>query len=594
MMLPFVSERALGWQDLLPTLVLDKLPLYENIDFLSLQQRASLAVDQFLKYPKSNLLILKADDQAEYAPLLESYIESKYRKNTDAIVGVKYIVEQGDSFSFPSIYVIPAESKEDNFVAKKTVATALYFDQNQLFGSIRIHPSSKELQLNPGLVHQLNQGVLILGAGELLNQFEIWARLKQLLKTGLFDWYSLHPLKTLPCEIPSYKLDLKIIILGTRSELAALEELDETLYHTAHYGEIESFFNLETQENQTLWANYIQNIATECQCSLDLDGLNKLYQLLVRESEDRNTVSISPLRLKEILISTALLVNKPQLTDKDFEIYLQNKLLQHGFLREQTYSDILQEQVYVATEGEMVGQINGLSVIEYSGTPLSFGEPSRISCTVQFGEGEVIDVERKNELAGNIHSKGTMISETCLASILELPAQLPFSASIVFEQSYAEIDGDSASLASFCVLLSALSNLPLSQSIAITGAIDQFGLVHSVGGVNDKIEGFFTICERRGLTGKQGVIIPATVIQQISLSENVISAVKNKQFFIWTVEDVFQTCEILFNRSLVEEENRDYKEDEIPLSRLINQRIDSRTERQQSNNFWDFLFKKRE
>ena len=197
---------------------------------------------------------------------------------------------------------------------------------------------------------------------------------------------------------------------------------------------------------------------------------------------------------------------------------------QFGFLREQTYDGILQEQIYVATEGEMVGQINGLSIIEYPGTPLSFGEPSRISCIVQFGDGEIVDVERKNELAGNIHSKGIMIAEACLANVLELPSQLPFSASLVFEQSYGEIDGDSASLASFCVLLSALSSLPLPQSIAITGAIDQFGLVHAVGGVNDKIEGFFTICQRRGLTGKQGVMIPSAVLNQLSLSEAVVSA----------------------------------------------------------------------
>ncbi len=164
-------------------------------------------------------------------------------------------------------------------------------------------------------------------------------------------------------------------------------------------------------------------------------------------------------------------------------------------------------------------------MIEYPGTPVCFGEPSRISCLVQFGDGEVVDVERKNELAGNLHGKGMMISEACLASILELPSQLPFSASLVFEQSYGEIDGDSASLAIFSVLVSALSDLPLPQNIAITGTIDQFGLVHAVGGVNDKIEGFFTICQRRGLTGKQGVVIPATTIQQLSLSDEVVEAV---------------------------------------------------------------------
>ena len=226
-------------------------------------------------------------------------------------------------------------------------------------------------------------------------------------------------------------------------------------------------------------------------------------------------------------------------------------------------------------------------MIEYPGTPVCFGEPSRISCIVQFGEGEVIDVERKNELAGNIHGKGMMIAQACLSNILDLPSQLPFSASLVFEQSYGEIDGDSASLAIFCVLASALADLPLPQNIAITGSIDQFGLVHSVGGVNDKIEGFFTICQRRGLTGKQGVIIPMTTIQQLSLSDEVKSAVKNGEFFIYPVEDIYQACELLFNRDLLDE-NKDYTEKTEPLSRLIQRRIEGRADSERKG-FWNFF-----
>ena len=146
-------------------------------------------------------------------------------------------------------------------------------------------------------------------------------------------------------------------------------------------------------------------------------------------------------------------------------------------------------------------------------------------------------------------------------------------------------------MASFCVLLSALSSLPLPQSIAITGAIDQFGLVHAVGGVNDKIEGFFTICQRRGLTGKQGVMIPSAVLNQLSLSEAVVSAVKNQEFFIYPVETVDQACEILLQRDLVEQENKTYDFDTLPLSRLIHQRIDQYSE-QQSHKFglWDMFF----
>ena len=583
------SYNTLPWQELRPTLSVTEIPSHSQ-DFFALQPRAEKAIRYFIKNSHRTLLVLKADDQAEYAPLLEQLIQSE--KPEPELYGVQYVIEQGDSFSFPRISAEPVQSYNDNFAAQKSVATALYFDQFQLFGSVKIHATSHDIQLNPGLVHQVNSGVLIVTAGALLAQFDLWQRLKHILTTGVFNWYSAHPFKTLPCDIPSYPLQLKVIVLGNRTELATLEELEEELYHLADYAEIESYCRVANAEQQQQWMGYVQSVAQQHQLPmLELSGFNKLYQLLVRDSENRDLINISPLMLKNILTETALLTQSTSLSAVDFERYFLHKAEQFGFLREQTYDSILQEQIYVATEGEMVGQINGLSVIEYPGTPLVFGEPSRISCIVQYGDGEVVDVERKTELAGNIHSKGILIAEACLANILELPSQLPFSASLVFEQSYGEIDGDSASLAGFCVLVSALSDLPLPQSIAITGAIDQFGLVHSVGGINEKIEGFFTICQRRGLTGKQGVIIPSAVVNQLSLSETVISAVKNQEFFIYPVEAVDQACEILLQRDLVEQESKTYTVDTMPLSRLINQRINQYADRQSHRyGFWDFLF----
>ena len=586
------SYNTLPWQELRPTLSVTEIPSHSQ-DFFALQPRAEKAIRYFIKNSHRTLLVLKADDQAEYAPLLEQLIQSE--KPEPELYGVQYVIEQGDSFSFPRISAEPVQSYNDNFAAQKSVATALYFDQFQLFGSVKIHATSHDIQLNPGLVHQVNSGVLIVTAGALLAQFDLWQRLKHILTTGVFNWYSAHPFKTLPCDIPSYPLQLKVIVLGNRTELATLEELEEELYHLADYAEIESYCRVANAEQQQQWMGYVQAVAQQHQLPmLDLSGFNKLYQLLVRDSENRDLINISPLMLKNMLTETALFSQSTSLSAVDFERYFLHKTEQFGFLREQTYDSILQEQIYVATEGEMVGQINGLSVIEYPGTPLVFGEPSRISCIVQYGDGEVVDVERKTELAGNIHSKGILIAEACLANILELPSQLPFSASLVFEQSYGEIDGDSASLAGFCVLVSALSDLPLPQSIAITGAIDQFGLVHSVGGVNEKIEGFFTICQRRGLTGKQGVIIPSAVVNQLSLSEAVISAVKNQTFFIYPVEAVDQACEILLQRDLVEQEDKNYTAETLPLARLINQRINQYADRQSPREgFWDLLFSRK-
>lgn len=586
-----LSEQLISWQNLLPMLQLDNDFLdasLSEIDFFTLQPRAKSAVDLFLKNPQRSLLVLKADDQAEYATLLQEYIEQKLPVS-ETISGVQYIIEQGDSFSFPQISLAQAASMEDNFAGKQKVASALFFDQSQLFGSVVIHPSSHDIQLNSGLVHQVNNGVLILSAGALLEQFEIWHRLKHLLLTGIFSWYSLNPLKTLPCTIPNYPLNLKVIILGNRSELATLGELEEELYHFADYAEIESYFSLNDAQAHQKWASYVHTLAKKQGIELSIEGINALYQLFVRESEDRYLISISPLKLKGILFETQILSQRKHLSAVDFQLFFQQKEQQYCFLREQAYKGILQEQIFIATDGEMIGQINGLSVIEYLGTPVSFGEPSRISCIVQFGDGEVIDIERKSDLAGNIHGKSIMIAETCLAGILDLPSQLPFSASIAFEQSYGDIDGDSASLAVFCSLLSALADLPLPQNIAVTGSIDQFGLVHSVGGVNDKIEGFFEVCQRRRLTGKQGVIIPSAVLNQLSLSGKVIEAVQQEKFFIWAVDDIFQTTEILFKRYLVSEQDAGLEKN-LPLVDVIRQRLEERSEQQHKGRFWNFFF----
>ena len=581
----FFPQQALDWQALQPDLAITEFPS-ETVDFWSLQPNAKQALSVFLRHPSRFLLILKADEQAEYASLLESFTKLHHHRE-QSVFGVNYVVEQGDAFSFPRVYTEMAHSLDDNFATLGEVVNALYCDQFQLFGSLRVHPSSHDIQLNPGLVHRANGGVLILSAAMLLSQFDLWLRLKHILQTQTFDWYSAHPFKHLPCDVPSYKLNLKVIVLGNRTELATLGELEESLYSFADYAEIESYISVAEVESQKMWAGYVNKIAQTLNVEMNFSALNKLYKLLVRESEDRFLINISPLKLKEMLQDVVTLTGNSILSADDFEAVFQRKSIQYGFLKEQTYADILNEQVYVETQGEIVGQINGLSVIEYPGTPVSFGEPSRISCIVQFGEGEVIDVERKNELAGNIHSKGMMIAQACLSNILDLPSQLPFSASLVFEQSYGEIDGDSASLAIFCVLVSALSDLPLPQNIAITGSIDQFGLVHSVGGVNDKIEGFFTICQRRGLTGRQGVIIPMTTIQQLSLSDEVKSAVKNNEFFIYPVEDIYQACEYLFERDLLDE-NKEYSEKTMPISSLIQRRIENRLD-SEKKGFWDFF-----
>ncbi|MGL5043877.1 MAG: S16 family serine protease, partial [Plesiomonas sp.] len=213
--------------------------------------------------------------------------------------------------------------------------------------------------------------------------------------------------------------------------------------------------------------------------------------------------------------------------------------------------------------------------------PFAFGEPSRISCVVHLGDGDISDVERKVELGGNIHAKGMMIMQAYLASELALEQQLPFSASLVFEQSYGEVDGDSASLAELCALVSALSLQPVSQSIAITGAVDQFGRVQPVGGINEKIEGFFAVCENRGLTGEQGIILPASNLRHLCLSDDVVEAVKDGTFHVYAVEHASEALSLLTGLPFDSDDEK-----QPSLLGLIEQRIEQLNQTEQQTTPW--------
>ncbi len=203
-------------------------------------------------------------------------------------------------------------------------------------------------------------------------------------------------------------------------------------------------------------------------------------------------------------------------------------------------------QLLIATEGMIVGQINGLSVMQTAGSEYEFGEPVRITAAMRAGgEGDVIDIERKAELAGQIHAKAMMIINGYLNKEFGARAPLPVSASLVFEQSYSAVDGDSASLTGLCAVISCLSGVPIRQDLAVTGAVDQLGDVQPVGGVNEKIEGFFKVCRLHGLTGTQGVIIPQSCVQQLVLRPCVVNAVKEGRFHIYTVSSVAQAVKIL-------------------------------------------------
>lgn len=472
------------------------------------------------------------------------------------------------------------------YFAQQQIITQLHteFDRHSLFGYAVYLTQENRTETVSGILQGLNGEVLILNLRALLADISQWDKLKQAL---FFKQYQLEMINPSPAVLPQVGTNFKLVLVGSRDDIAALYQYDDNLYQFAHYAEIDAYLSLD-EENLPQWGGYVQHVAkTTLNRTFSAKALNQFFQHYVRESESQQLISISPTLLKKHLLGLAGFYPNAHEFD-DIQAYFEATESHSAVLNRYVLQDILSEQQYIETEGEEVGQINGLSVVEFDGVPYPFGEPIRISCNVQYGDGEIHDIERKVELGGNIHSKGILIAQSCLGNLLELPTQLPFSATLAFEQSYGEIDGDSSALAIFCVLMSALSKLPLPQSLAVTGSIDQFGNVLSVGGVNQKIEGFFNLCQARGLDGKQGVIIPSACLPHLSLKPAVVDAVKAGEFRIWAVNDVFEALEILLDTPFFDEDLPPNSE-KTALFSLVHQHIERHPET--SGGMWQKICK---
>ncbi|EIV3800719.1 TPA: Lon protease family protein [Klebsiella aerogenes] len=503
-----------------------------------LQPRLFYALEQLLITPAiSSFMLVKAPEEPEYLHWVAEAARS-LQQSTTALCGVRYQVNGGN------VTMSPAQSAEDNFASNCPVESADWIEAEQLFGCVR--QFNGEISLQPGLVHRANGGVLLLSLRALLTQPLLWMRLKNMVTRQRFDWLSIDESRPLPVSIPSMPLNLRIILIGERDALADFQEMEPELASQAIYSEYEDNLQIADADTLKLWCQWVWQHARQ----LSLPGpAAEAWPLLieegVRDTGDQETLPLSPLWIGRQLREAAAFCEGELISGAEMQTMLERREWREGYLAERMRDEILLDQIMIDTEGECIGQINALSVIEFPGHPRAFGEPSRISCVVHIGDGEFIDVERKAELGGNIHAKGMMIMQAFIMSELELEQQLPFSASLTFEQSYSEVDGDSASMAELCALISALANVPINQSIAITGSVDQFGRVQPVGGLNEKIEGFFTICQQRGLTGKQGVIIPSANVRHLSLAAELRQAVADEQFFIWAIDDVTEALPLL-------------------------------------------------
>ncbi|MBQ8691606.1 MAG: AAA family ATPase, partial [Synergistaceae bacterium] len=279
----------------------------------------------------------------------------------------------------------------------------------------------------------------------------------------------------------------------------------------------------------------------------DASALSEVIEWAGREAEDQDLLDIKLGKLRELLIEAgawAKLKGKNKfVTREHVKKAIEQKIYRSALYQEKLTQAFKNKVLRIDTHGSAVGQINGLSIIEMS--DYRFGHPSRITANVFMGQEGVVNIEREVKMTGPIHNKGIMILSSYLGRKYAQDMPLALSARITFEQNYGGIEGDSASSTELYCILSALADLPLSQEIAVTGSVDQFGNVQAIGGVNEKIEGFFECCKINGLTGSQGVMIPAVNARNLMLNDEVIDAVRAKKFNIWTVDNIDEGIELL-------------------------------------------------
>lgn len=405
--------------------------------------------------------------------------------------------------------------------------------------------------IRAGALHRANGGFLVLDASKLLSQPFAWEGLKRALKSGRLRIESLSELigvtGSVQLEPEPMPLALKVILIGERLIYYLLGRYDPEFAALFRINADMESEVARTADNTAAYARLIATLARRAGLPpLSAPAIARLIEHAARLAGDAERLSTQTQPIDDRLREAAhfaTAAGAPCIEREHVDAALDAHRRRHERIRLHYQQEILRGQWLVDTAGSHVGQVNGLAVVPLGDD--SFAHPVRITATVRVGEGEVIDIEREVKLGGPIHSKGVLILSSFMAARFGWTMPLSLKASLVFEQSYGGVEGDSASLAELTALLSALSGVPIRQALAVTGSVNQFGVVQPVGGINDKIEGFFDICAARGLSGEQGVLIPRPNVCHLMLRQEVVDAVRAGRFNVWAVADVDEALELL-------------------------------------------------
>ena len=523
-------------------------------------QRVKALNQEITRLTVEQLIAWMENSYSDYPQIMEYLREVKENaiKNADAFLPAEgtreadNIASRVAEFHAYSINVIVDSSDSEG--------PAIVFEDNPSYQSLigRVEHVSQMGTLitdftliKPGALHRANGGFLVLDAHKLLTHGFAWEGLKQALKSRELIIQSLEQMlslaNTVSLEPEAIPVDVKVILTGEPRLYHLLRTYD---HEFDQLFKVSADFARSTRRDADSIQQYARKIAA-LQRALDARPLDKasvgrVIEEASRTADDGERLSLRLDDMRDLLSEADYWAgkgNRKVIELDDIELTIAKR--RH---RQDQYRELLQEQVLrgirlIDTEGARVAQVNALSVLETAG--YRFGQASRITATARLGRSRIVDIEREAKLGGEIHSKGVMILSSYLADRYAANQPLPLAASLAFEQSYGMIDGDSASAAELCALLSAIGEIPLQQSLAVTGSINQFGEIQAVGGVNEKIEGFFELCDARGLSGEQGVIIPAANQAHLMLHKDVRAAVKKGAFNIYPVERVEDVMQLL-------------------------------------------------
>lgn len=405
--------------------------------------------------------------------------------------------------------------------------------------------------IKPGALHRANGGFLVMDARRILTEPFAWDALKRCLKsreitiTSMADRLSLT--STISLEPDPIPLDLRVVLIGDRFLYMLLVMLDPEF---SELFKIQADFDDDmprTARNSALFARMVAGYVEKHELrALTAAAIARLLDEATRMAHDTRKISLRLGALDDLLREADHYAGQAGRTHIDaahIEKAVKEAEYRASRIKDLSRDAIKRRTILIDTKGEAVGQINGLSVIDLGN--IRFGRPSRITARARMGAGKLVDIEREVELGGPLHSKGVLILAGYLTATYALDLPVSLHASIVFEQSYGGIDGDSASSAELYALLSALSGIPIRQGLAVTGSVNQAGEVQAIGGVNEKIEGFFDICKARRLTGAQGVLIPEANVEHLMLAPEVVESVRAGRFRVIPVKRIDEGIEIL-------------------------------------------------